>query len=63
MAASYILLVRTDDGLVVKRAGEREDGSRLLVCDNHTWGPYPDDEDVFGQIVWFGRVILEPAND
>ena len=63
VAASRILLVRTDVGLAVKLADEREDGSRLLVCDNHTWRPYPDDEDVFGQIVRSGRVILAPASD
>ena len=65
MAASRILLVRADDGLVVKRAGEREDGSRLLVCDNHAseLEPYPQDADIFGQIGWAGRVTVKPADD
>ena len=48
-----VYLLRTGDGLVVKRAGERDDGSRLMVCDNPAWEPelYPQDAEVFGQII------------
>ena len=65
MAAPRILLVRTGDDLIAKRAGEREDGSHMLVCDNPAWEPepYPDDADIFGQIVCAERVIVEPTND
>ena len=61
----HLCALRTGDGLVVKCAGEREDGSHLLVYDNPVWEPepYPDDADIFGQIVCAERVIVEPAND
>ena len=61
----HVYVLRTGDGLVVKRAGEREDGSRLLVCDNPAWEPepYPDDADIFGHIVWSGRAIMEPVSE
>ena len=60
-----VYVLRTGVGPVVKRAGEREDGRRLLVCDNHAseLEPYPQDADIFGQIGWAGRVTVKPADD
>ena len=60
-----VYVLRTGVGPVVKRAGEREDGRRLLMCDNHAseLEPCPQDADIFGQIGWAGRVIVKPADD
>ena len=54
-----IYVVRTDDGLVVKRAGQDKTGQRLLVSDHPAWedAPLPDDAVVIGEVVWMARVL------
>ena len=55
-----IFLVRTGDGLVVKRAQrDREDGWRL-VSEHRSWPPLPWDESAvpIGQVVWMARALV-----
>ena len=49
-----IYVVRTSDGLVVKRAGKGEDGGWQLISDHPAYEPlpWPDDCEVIGQVVW-----------
>jgi len=54
-----IFVLRTDDGLVVKRAGA--DGARrLMVSDNPAWGDVPlaDDAEIIGRVVWTARMLV-----
>ena len=54
-----IFLVRTDDGLVVKRAGRDDAGAWELLSDHPSWPPlpWPDDADVIGQIRWMAMEL------
>ena len=57
-----IYVVRTGDGLIVKRDGKDSDGSRLLVSDNpdkRAWPtlPWPDDAAVLGEVRWTADVL------
>ncbi len=54
----HIFVVRTEDGLIVKRA--RKDGkSWLLVSDHPAWKdlPWPRDADVIGEVVWMAKTL------
>ncbi len=58
-----IFVVRTADGLIVKRAGKEADGSWLLVSDHldkRAWPtlPWPDDAAVLGEVRWTARTFL-----
>ena len=58
-----IFVVRTDDGLVVKRAGKDSAGAWQLVSDNpnkQAWPtvPWPDDAPVIGEVKWAARTFL-----
>ena len=58
-----IFVVRTDDGLVVKRAGKDRAGAWQLVSDNpnkKTWPtvPWPDDAPVIGEVKWAARTFV-----
>ena len=55
-----IFVVRTDDGLVVKRAGRGGDGGWLLVSEHPSWGPvpWPADAETIGQAVWTARSLV-----
>ena len=52
---------RTQDGLIVKHMIEPHDGEWWLLAENpySDLEPIPDDADIFGQVVWAGRVIVE----
>ncbi len=54
----HIFVVRTEDGLIVKRA--RKDGKAwLLVSDHPAWKdlPWPRDADVIGEVVWMAKTL------
>ena len=55
-----IFVVRTDDGLVVKRAGRDDDGGWLLVSEHPSWAPapWPADAETIGQAVWTARSLM-----
>ena len=58
-----IYVVRTDDGLIVKRAGKEAHGSRHLVSDNpdkRAWPtlPWPDDVPVLCEVRWTAPTFL-----
>ena len=55
-----IFVIRTSDGLVVKRAGESEAGEQVLVSDNpeHRMIPCPGDAEIVGQVVWTARTLI-----
>ncbi len=58
-----IFVVRTADGLVVKRAGKDRADAWLLVSDNpnkQAWPtvPWPDDAPVIGEVKWAARTFV-----
>ena len=58
-----IFVVRTDDGLVVKRAGKDRAGDWQLVSDNpnkQAWPtlPWPPDAPVIGEVKWAARTFV-----
>ena len=58
-----IFVVRTDDGLVVKRAGKDRAGAWQLVSDNpnkQAWptAPWPDNSPVIGEVKWAARTFV-----
>ena len=61
--AERIYVVRTADGLIVKRAGEAEDGDWLLISEHPSYPPipFPDDAEVVGQVIWVARSLLPEA--
>ena len=54
-----IFVVRTADGLVVKRAGKGADGAWQLVSDHPSWpdAPWPDDAVIIGEVRWMAREL------
>ena len=56
-----IFVLRTEDGLIVKRAGADEDGSPLLVNEHpsHAPIPLPDDAEIVGRVVWTAKTLIE----
>ena len=60
LRAGGIFVVRTGDGLVVKRAGRDRDGGWQLCSDNPDWMPVPwsDDADIVGQVIWTARTLI-----
>ena len=53
----HIFVVRTEDGLVVKRAGKGEGGGWQLVSDHPEWKPqpWPYGTEVIGEVKWMAR--------
>ena len=58
-----IYVIRTSDGVVVKRAGEDEAGNWQFLSDHPAWEPtpYPDDAEIIGQVVWTARTLIDTA--
>ncbi len=61
--AGHIYVVRTDDGLIVKRAGKDRAGAWQLVSDNpnkQAWPtrPWPTGAAVIGEVRWAARTFL-----
>ena len=54
-----IFVVRTEDGLIVKRAGKSRAGNWQLVSDDRAYKPvlWPQDAVVLGQVMWTGRTL------
>ena len=54
-----IFVVRTADGVVVKRAGKDNRGRWLLLSDHPAWqpAPWPQDADVIGEVKWMARTL------
>ena len=54
-----IFVVRTADGVVVKRAGKDASGGWLLVSDHPAWEPvpWPRDAVVIGEVKWMGVTL------
>ena len=54
-----IFVLRTHDGLLVKRAGKNEAGKWLLVSDHPAWASvaWPDSAEVVGEVRWMGRTL------
>ena len=55
----HIFVVRTEDGLVVKRAGKNEGGGWQLVSDHPEWKPqpWPYGAEVIGEVKWMAREL------
>ena len=55
----HIFVVRTEDGLVVKRAGKDEGGGWQLVSDHPEWKPqpWPYGAEVIGEVKWMAREL------
>ena len=58
-----VFVVRTDDGLVVKRADKDRAGAWQLISDNpnkQAWPtvPWPDDAPVIGEVKWAVRTFV-----
>ena len=58
--AGRIYLLRSEEGLVVKRLGKDEDGRWQLESDHPAWEavPWPHDGEVIGEIRWTSRMFL-----
>ena len=54
-----IFVLRTTDGLVVKRAGKGADGGWQLVSDHPRWpaAPWPGDAAIIGEVRWMAREL------
>ena len=54
-----IFVLRTGEGLVVKRAGKGTSGGWQLVSDHPRWPdvPWPDDAAIIGEVRWMAREL------
>ena len=54
-----IFVVRTEEGLVVKRAGKGTGGGWQLVSDHPRWpdAPWPSDAAIIGEVKWMAREL------
>ena len=55
----HIFVVRSDDGVIVKRAGKDPRGRWLLLSDNPAWQPvlWPDEAEVIGEVKWMALTL------
>lgn len=55
-----VYVIRTEDGLIAKRAGKDDGGGWLLESDHPAWEPvpWPDDAEVVGEVVWAARSLI-----
>ena len=54
-----IYVMRTEDGLVVKRLGLDEEGNRQIESDNEDWEPVPwaNATEIIGEVRWYGVTL------
>ena len=54
-----IFVLRTEDGLVVKRAGKDTEGNWQIESDNEDWEPVPwsRDAEIIGEVRWYGVTV------
>ena len=54
-----IFVLRTEDGLVVKRVGRDEEGNWLIESEHPAWPPVPwsDTTEIIGEVRWAARVF------
>ena len=54
-----IYVMRTEDGLVVKRVGEDKEGCWQMLSDNPAWPPAPlvEEAEVIGEVRWAARTF------
>ena len=54
-----IYVMRTDDGLVVKRVGRDEEGNWQIESEHPAWPPVPwsDTTEIIGEVRWLGRTF------
>ncbi len=54
-----IYVMRTMDGLVVKRMGRDEEGNWRIESDNEDWEPVPwsRDAEIIGEVRWYGVTV------
>ena len=54
-----IFVMRTEDGLVVKRAGKDAEGNWQIESDNEAWEPVPwsRDTEIIGEVRWYGVTV------
>ena len=54
-----IFVLRTEDGLVVKRAGKDAEGNWQIESDNEDWEPVPwsRDTEIIGEVRWYGVTV------
>ncbi len=54
-----VFVVRTADGVVVKRAGKDQAGAWQFLSDHPAWNPvpWPRDAEVIGEVKWMARTL------
>ena len=54
-----IFVLRTEDGLVVKRVGRDEEGNWQIESEHSAWPPVPwtDTTEIIGEVRWLGRTF------
>ncbi len=59
-----IYVIRTDDGLVVKRAGRGEDGRWQIVSDHPGWevAAWVNDTEIIGEVLWAARTFRSSSH-
>ncbi|MBC6413661.1 MAG: S24 family peptidase [Chromatiales bacterium] len=57
--AGHVYVIRTEDGLVVKRLGKDSEGNWLLVSDNSEWkdAPLPPNAEIIGEVRWTAKTL------
>ncbi len=55
-----IFVLRTAEGMVVRRTVRGDDGGWLLVSEHPAWGAvaFPDDAVILGRVVWTTRALV-----
>ena len=54
-----IFVLRTEDGLVVKRAGKDEDGNWQIESEHPSYPPVPweNDTEIIGEVLWYAVTV------
>ena len=55
-----LFVVRTEAGILVRRAGHAQDGDWMLVSGHPAWEsvPWAEDTEIIGQVVWMARSLM-----